>query len=105
MDTGQVTFHKNNMVKKIFIKEKRNDIVNRLNKTKEEKNTDFAGERIARDREAKYEARQYEKKKKEEDLEKARRKKEKEELKSYKSIFKDTSMTTNKECNLEDDFM
>lgn len=62
METGQVTFFRNNVVKRIHVKEKDNGIVNRLNKTKVEKYPDLAEEKIARDRETRNELREVEKK-------------------------------------------
>lgn len=41
MDVGQVGFHKQREVKKIRVSKRDNAIVNRLNKTKEEKKVDF----------------------------------------------------------------
>ena len=41
MDVGQVGFHKQKEVKKIRVAKRDNTIVNRLNKTKEEKKVDF----------------------------------------------------------------
>ncbi|KAH6601496.1 hypothetical protein BASA61_001945, partial [Batrachochytrium salamandrivorans] len=51
METGQVTFHKNNIVKRIHIEKRTNEIVNRLNKTRVEKYPELAEERIQHQRE------------------------------------------------------
>jgi RNase adaptor protein for sRNA GlmZ degradation len=41
METGQVAFHKNKMVKKVHVETRQNAIVNRLNKTKREEYPDL----------------------------------------------------------------
>lgn len=51
MATGQVGFHQQKLVKKIRVEKRENAIVNRLNKTKVEKNPDFRMERADRDAE------------------------------------------------------
>merc|ERR1719481_2177447 len=50
MDVGQIGFHKQKAVKKIRLAARENAIVNRLNKTKVEKQVDFRAERENRDR-------------------------------------------------------
>ncbi|KAI8580801.1 hypothetical protein K450DRAFT_173260 [Umbelopsis ramanniana AG] len=50
MDTGQVTFHNNKQVKRVYVEKRANEIVNRLNKTKVEKFPDLAQEKIQRDK-------------------------------------------------------
>lgn len=62
METGQVTFFRNNMVKRIHVKEKDNAILNRLNKTKVERFPDLAEDKIARERETRNEMRELERK-------------------------------------------
>merc|ERR1712096_286438 len=52
MDIGQVGFHSDQAVKRITVEKKANEIINRLNKTKEEKeDVNFAALREARDAE------------------------------------------------------
>lgn len=51
MEDGQVGFKKANLVKKIHVDERVNAIVNRLNKTKEERFPDLQAERVAYDKE------------------------------------------------------
>merc|ERR1711915_238053 len=68
MEVGQIGFHSNKAVKKIRLASKDNAIVNRLNKTKVEKEVDFRAERENRDKlEREDKKRQF---KKEEELEK-----------------------------------
>jgi hypothetical protein len=50
MEVGQVGFHNPKLVKKYKIEKRKNEIVNRLNKTKKETNPDLKGLRDARDR-------------------------------------------------------
>ncbi|KAI9260029.1 hypothetical protein EDC94DRAFT_520570 [Helicostylum pulchrum] len=50
METGQVTFHNNKKVKRVFVEKRINEVVNRLNKTKVEKFPDLRLERIQREK-------------------------------------------------------
>ncbi|KAG0375574.1 Coiled-coil domain-containing protein 25 [Mortierella sp. AD032] len=45
MDVGQVSFKKNNLVKRVYVAERSNEIVNRLNKTKVERFPELAQEK------------------------------------------------------------
>ncbi len=47
-DVGQVTFHSTKMIKFITVDRRNNEIVNRLNKTKEVKRTDWLEDKNAR---------------------------------------------------------
>lgn len=51
MATGQVGFKDNKKVKRVYVEERKNPIVNRLNKTKVEKHPDLAQERADRNKE------------------------------------------------------
>lgn len=51
MATGQVGFHDNKKVKRVYVEQRQNPIVNRLNKTRVEKYPDLRQERQDRDRE------------------------------------------------------
>lgn len=51
MATGQVGFHNNKMVKKVHVEKRENPIVNRLNKTREEKFPDLRAEKEEKERE------------------------------------------------------
>ncbi|KND00765.1 uncharacterized protein SPPG_03878 [Spizellomyces punctatus DAOM BR117] len=115
METGQVTFHRNNMVKRIHVKERENAIVNRLNKTKVEKYPDLAEDKIQRDRETRNELREVEKRKRQSELKQQEQKRKEAELRSYSTVFKDERMKSNKELleerrgldinAIEEDFM
>lgn len=73
-----------------------NEIVNRLNKTKEEKTIDYAAEKATRlAAEKKKRKDEGEKRRSEEEREKKQRDEEM-EAKSYGSVFKHASMNTNK---------
>jgi len=52
MAVGAVSFYNDRLVKRFYIKERKNEIVNRLNKTKEERAVDFEAERQERERAA-----------------------------------------------------
>ena len=99
-------FHKQIMVKKFFVKERINAIVNRLNKTRTENtNPDLAGEKLAKQQADRAAQRKVEKMLRQEEMQKNQELKQVAELKSYKSIYDDvTKMKTNKEQD-DDDFM
>lgn len=50
METGQVTFHNNKKVKRVFVEKRINEVVNRLNKTKVERQPDLMLEKIQREK-------------------------------------------------------
>ena len=106
MEVGQIGFHSHKAVKKIRLPTKDNAIVNRLNKTKEEKEVDFRAARESRDRrEREDKKKQF---KKDEDARKAEEKSRKEaaELKSYDRLMVEDQMSSNKDGgNDSDDFM
>ena len=106
MDVGQIGFHSNKAVKKIRQLSKDNAIVNRLNKTKEEKEVDFKAERDARDRREREDKKRMFKK--DEEIRKAQEKSRKEEaeLRSYDRLMTEDNMSSNKDGgNDSDDFM
>ncbi|KAJ1563385.1 Coiled-coil domain-containing protein 25 [Cladochytrium tenue] len=97
METGQVTFqHKQNLVKKVFVEKRSNEIVNRLNKTKVEADPDFAAEKIAKQRSERQEQRKAEKLKKQEELESIEEQRRLAELRDYRSVIREEDMRTNK---------
>ena len=106
MDVGQIGFHSQKAVKKIRLETKDNAIVNRLNKTKVEKELDFRAEREGRDKnERDDKKRQF---KKDEESKKAEDKARKEaaELRSYDRLMTDEKMSSNKDGDCDsDDFM
>eukprot|EP00794_Sanderia_malayensis_P004862 gene4862-5501_t len=106
MDVGQIGFHKNKLVKTVMVEKKVNEIINRLNKTKEEKDPNFRALREERDRKERLEQRkqQQQQKAKEKELQEEKRKEAEE--RSYDRLMTEDAMVSNKcNANLEDDFM
>lgn len=107
MAAGQVTFHNQKLVRKIHVKQRENPIVNRLNKTREEKFPDLRAEKE-----------QFLKKKQrgDHDAQKKRREKEKAEQReheqkkwekehAYDEMFDEEKMVPNDQGWESDDFM
>lgn len=97
MDVGEIGFHNTNNIKRFVVEKRINEIVNRLNKTKEEKNIDFEKEKLDRHRRERERIKQLESKRRDnERLENELRKKESSIL-HYEEIFKNTNsdMKTN----------
>ncbi|XP_076329161.1 coiled-coil domain-containing protein 25 isoform X1 [Tachypleus tridentatus] len=106
MEVGQVGFYKQKMVHSIHVEKKINEIVNRLNKTKEERHPDLQAEREERDRREREDKKKILREQKEREKEEEKRKKEAAELRSYSSLMKPENMTLNKDyCDDSDDFM
>merc|ERR1711915_972144 len=82
MDVGQIGFHKQKAVKKIRLASRDNAIVNRLNKTKVEKQVDFRAERENRDKLEREEKKQ---------------RKAEAELRSYSNLMVEENMTSNRD--------
>ncbi|KAI9341116.1 hypothetical protein BDR26DRAFT_860611 [Obelidium mucronatum] len=90
METGQVTFHKPTLVKKVFVRERVNAIVNRLNKTKQEiNNPDLALAKIEKLRQLKNAERLLEKQLRREEEERKKEYKAIAEQRSYKGLMDD----------------
>lgn len=53
MEVGAVSFHNDKLVKKVFVAQRINEIVNRLNKSREEQYPNLEEERAAYDRQEK----------------------------------------------------
>ncbi|KAL7646914.1 UNVERIFIED_CONTAM: hypothetical protein RMT77_002171 [Armadillidium vulgare] len=108
MDVGQVGFHRDKEVYKIHVEKRINEIVNRLNKTKEDKKLNFREERENRDRlerNAEKKRMKEEQRKQREEIEKRRKEAE---LRSYDSLFVEQGMQTTNKDNTgydSDDFM
>ncbi len=110
MATGQVSFHDPKLVKKVHVPVRENAIVNRLNKTREERLPDLRAEREADQREKrKVERIQREQQKAKEREERKKR----EELRwqkdhAYDDIMREENMVSNQDRDAsfyEDDFM
>jgi hypothetical protein len=110
MATGQVGFHKQSLVKYVTI-EKKNEIVNRLNKTKKEEDShDWQHRREAHDaeltRKKKKEQKERLAKEEKERYELEQQRKAEKELKNYSSLMVTSNMTSNVDNPPdEDDFM
>ncbi|KAK3387638.1 hypothetical protein B0H63DRAFT_470570 [Podospora didyma] len=111
MAVGQVSFKDQKKVKRIMISQRENAIVNRLNKTKVEKQPDLRQEKEERLRELrkKDQAAQQARKKEEARLAKERQEKKWQKEHAYDDLFTEENMvsTSNQDRNSdwEDDFM
>ncbi|KAE8605665.1 hypothetical protein XENTR_v10015271 [Xenopus tropicalis] len=104
MDIGQIGFHRQKDVKTMTV-EKVSKIVNRLEKTKDERFPDLAAEKEARDREERNEKKAQIQEIKRKEKEEMKKKKEMDELRSYSSLMKSENMSSNQDGNDSDDFM
>lgn len=87
MEVGAVAFHHDKRVRKVHVQTRENPIVNRLNKTKVEKEVDFIAEKIAyQKRKGQTKKRDAINRKHEEDEEKRKMLEEK-EAKSYDNMW------------------
>nr|XP_033793424.1 coiled-coil domain-containing protein 25 isoform X2 [Geotrypetes seraphini] len=105
MDVGQIGFHRPKEVKMVTVEKKVNEIVNRLEKTKDERFPDLAAEKEARDREERNEKKAQIQETKRKEKEERKKKKELDELRSYTSLMKAENMSTNQDGYDSDDFM
>ncbi|XP_023327206.1 coiled-coil domain-containing protein 25 isoform X1 [Eurytemora carolleeae] len=106
MEVGQIGFHKQKEVRKIRLPKKDTNIINRLNKTKVEKEVDFRGEREQRDKEEREDKKKKMKKIEEQKKEEEKKRKEEAELRSYSNLMKEEKMKSNKDGGSDsDDFM
>ncbi|GFP94478.1 coiled-coil domain-containing protein 25 [Phtheirospermum japonicum] len=113
MDVGQVGFYSSKAVRTVRVEKRINEIVNRLNKTKVERQPDLKAEREAVNAAEKAERKQQMRdKKRHEELEKLEKDRQA-ELRSYKNLMVADKMTSNKDIastnkslqELEEDFM
>lgn len=106
MDVGQVGFHKQREVKKVHVEKRLNEIVNRLNKTKEDIKPNLQELREERDRKEREKVKEQDRLRRKSEREAAARKEEEAERRSYNNLMKSENMTTNQEQdNDSDDFM
>ncbi|XP_056409784.1 coiled-coil domain-containing protein 25 [Hyla sarda] len=105
MDVGQIGFHRQKDVKSINVEKKINEVLNRLEKTKDERYPDLAAEKESRDREERNEKKAQIQEVKKKEKEEMRKKKEMEDLRNYTSLMKSENMSTNQDGNDSDDFM
>ena len=106
MDVGQVGFVKDKEVRSVIVEKKINEILNRLNKTKEERDVDFRAEREQRDAEERQEDKKKKLKEKQKQKEEEQLKREMEEQRSYTTLMDESNMSSNRDNPIdEDDFM
>ncbi|KAF8529320.1 hypothetical protein BU17DRAFT_10528, partial [Hysterangium stoloniferum] len=87
MATGQVSFHKDNRVKRVCVAKRENPIINRLNKTKVEKEVDHEQEKVERLKVEAAVRRAAAAERKKTDLELARAREAEKAARSYDSLF------------------
>ncbi|KAK2725141.1 coiled-coil domain-containing protein 25-like [Artemia franciscana] len=105
MEPGQVGFHKDKEVYKIRVEKRINEIVNRLNKTKEIREVDLRAVREARDAAEREDKKRLLREQNQREKEEEKRRKEEAEQRSYDKLLKVESMQSNKDGNDSDDFM
>ncbi|XP_053314439.1 coiled-coil domain-containing protein 25 [Spea bombifrons] len=105
MDVGQIGFHRQKDVKSVTVEKKVNEVVNRLEKTRDERYPDLAAEKESRDREERNEKKAQIQEVKRREKDEMRKKKELDELRSYTSLMKSENMSSNQDGNDSDEFM
>nr|XP_046149203.1 coiled-coil domain-containing protein 25-like isoform X2 [Oncorhynchus gorbuscha] len=92
-------------IKIVAVERKMNEIVNRLEKTKDERYPDLAAEKESRDTEERNEKKAQIQDLKKKDKDGIKKKRELDELNSYSSLMTSDNMTTTEDGNDSDDFM
>ncbi|KAF8158440.1 cytoplasmic protein [Crassisporium funariophilum] len=108
MAVGQVSFHNDKKVKRVHVAKRENVIVNRLNKTKEERVVDHEQERVDRVKKENAGKRAAMAEKKKQDAELAKAREADKAARSYDTLFnveEDESAPRKTARELEDDFM
>lgn len=111
MDVGQVSFKDQGLVRKVFLPERLNSVVNRLIKTREERFPDLGKDKILFEKARRAVERVKERKEYEALKALDKERKELKEQRSYSGAFDEDEMHTNKEfrgkdvAEVEDDFM
>ncbi|THH14967.1 hypothetical protein EW146_g5435 [Bondarzewia mesenterica] len=109
MAVGQVSFHNDKQVKRIYVPKRENPIVNRLNKTKVEREVDHEAERIERIKKENVVNRAAAAQKKKADAELAKAREAEKVARSYDSLFSNDDYEDDGQKKsireLEDDFM
>lgn len=106
MVVGQVAFHDDSKVRYYQVEKRRNDIVNRLNKTKTERSPDLREEREKRDAAQREREKAERRRQIEQEKERQRQLLIEEEVRSYRSLLKSENMTSNYDNgNDSDEFM
>ena len=113
MEVGQVGYHDQKLVRRCKVEKRKNEIVNRLNKTKREEFPDLALERDAYDKEIREEKKAHFRAEEDRRLEEERAREADREARSYDRIMDTDNMVSNKDNmkkyasfgEAEDDFM
>jgi type IV secretory pathway VirB10-like protein len=106
MDVGQVGFHKQKEVKTVRVEKKLNEIINRLNRTREDRKPDLRAEREERDRREREGQKAKAREEKQREKEEEEQRKKDAELRSYNSLMKAEKMSSNQDAGYDsDDFM
>ncbi|TMW50449.1 hypothetical protein DOY81_004445 [Sarcophaga bullata] len=106
MEAGQVAYHNEKAVKKIRVEKRRNEIINRLNKTKTEEYPDLRELREKRDDIERQEHKACLRSQRELEKEIEKKRLLEQELRSYSTLLKTENMTSNYDNgNDSDDFM
>lgn len=110
MDVGQVSFHKMGDVKRAIVEKRINEIVNRLNRSKEEAYPDLAREKTNRQKELNRRTRETMRMRAETDKKAREQRQQEKEARSYERMHKPQDMVSNKDLrqdfnDFEDDFM
>jgi hypothetical protein len=109
MAVGQVSFHDVRKVKRLVVEKRRNDIVNRMNKTKQDVVADLAQEKINRLKELNRRSREQTRKQAEAAKALSEQRLREKEARSYDNLHDTSYMVSNKDnqrgVDAEDDFM
>ncbi|KAJ1656123.1 hypothetical protein IWQ61_004240 [Dispira simplex] len=109
MAVGQVSFHNPRLVKRCHVETRTNEIINRLNKTRVEKQPDLYAEKADHQRELNRKARAIQQAKRKEEERVRQEYQQKKEMKNYAGMFDETETMQNSNRNvtedLEEDFM
>ncbi|KAJ1655574.1 hypothetical protein IWQ61_004702 [Dispira simplex] len=109
MAVGQVSFHNPRLVKRCHVETRTNEIINRLNKTRVEKQPDLYAEKADHQRELNRKARAIQQAKRKEEECIRQEYQQKKEMKNYAGMFDETEIMQNSNRNatedLEEDFM
>ncbi|CAJ0587105.1 unnamed protein product, partial [Mesorhabditis spiculigera] len=107
MAIGQIGFHSQKAVKRCVVEKKKNEIINRLNKTRKDEEVDYKAERDARDAVERQKQRHADKIRKDEEARIAEEKEKMRRIRNYEDVEVDDGLANNQndDGNLSDDFM
>ncbi|KAI9217576.1 hypothetical protein BC828DRAFT_390809 [Blastocladiella britannica] len=103
MATGAVSFHSGKTVKRTHVPTRINDIINRLNKTKEERQPDLFQEKLDYEKAQRAIAKEADRKRRAEEERMKREWKEHKAASNYDTLFNEEEMTTNRGAPTEED--